>query len=508
MKRIITFIDLANKDLMSSKKALARVSQSLFLKSFMTCVSVINTKLSYQETVELIGDLYADFEIARAKQTAFRELDVYLYDKSNLEKIIQENQKSIFIDHEFTNGLGSNLFEKPNWMDCPEVSESNHGILGVKSQSGKELSVDCFGNVAVAGTFNYLHSGHKLLLSAAALLSNQIFVGISSDALLKKKNNAELIEPFEIRKAIVNQFMERFKKDAKFDYWLVESSETGSDKKNLEALVVTKETEPGLGRFADKRKELGLAPVEAVILDVVESQDKEANAKISSSSTRALIADKSQGFANVKIVKEALLDSVIFFSKVISREEVETMFSQIALLYSESHRYYHTLEHIAECLLKLKTLFTCRLKPEELHVLSLALIFHDVIYIPSSKTNEEDSAEYFNSLIGQLLDPHTRTLVSDLILSTKSHKPNPANKLESIMIDIDMSILTESPDRYLRYAVDVRKEYIQYPDEVYKSLRKAFLESLADKKVFVHDDIFKMDALRANVETEINKLLQ
>ena len=52
----------------------------------------------------------------------------------------------------------------------------------------------------VAGTFDHLHSGHKLLLTQTALLTkNEIRLGVTGDALLMKKSNYELIEPFTKR---------------------------------------------------------------------------------------------------------------------------------------------------------------------------------------------------------------------------------------------------------------------------------------------------------------------
>ncbi len=72
--------------------------------------------------------------------------------------------------------------------------------------------------VAVGGTFDHLHAGHKLLLTMTALmiepferekptLDRSITVGITGDELLKNKNFAEYLESWEDRQAYVTDFL-------------------------------------------------------------------------------------------------------------------------------------------------------------------------------------------------------------------------------------------------------------------------------------------------------------
>jgi predicted metal-dependent HD superfamily phosphohydrolase len=65
--------------------------------------------------------------------------------------------------------------------------------------------------------------------------------------------------------------------------------------------------------------------------------------------------------------------------------------------YEEQNRYYYTLNHIFD-LLKLKDYFMNPLHIKDNQCLELAIFFHDIIYIPQSLRNEEDSANVFDSL--------------------------------------------------------------------------------------------------------------
>ena len=68
-------------------------------------------------------------------------------------------------------------------------------------------------SVVVGGTFDRLHVGHKLLLSAAALCSyGHVVVGVTSDPLLRNKRAGMLIEPEALRSAKVAMFLKSIKR--------------------------------------------------------------------------------------------------------------------------------------------------------------------------------------------------------------------------------------------------------------------------------------------------------
>ena len=71
--------------------------------------------------------------------------------------------------------------------------------------------------MAVGGTFDRLHAGHRLLLAASALAAERrLFVGITGDKLLSSKRHAELLQPFEERAAAAVAFARRVRPAAAF----------------------------------------------------------------------------------------------------------------------------------------------------------------------------------------------------------------------------------------------------------------------------------------------------
>ncbi len=64
--------------------------------------------------------------------------------------------------------------------------------------------------VLVGGTFDHLHSGHKLLLTGAMLATkSELHVGVSHPQMLVNKSNPDLIQPLETRMEAVKSFLDQ-----------------------------------------------------------------------------------------------------------------------------------------------------------------------------------------------------------------------------------------------------------------------------------------------------------
>jgi phosphopantetheine adenylyltransferase len=168
-------------------------------------------------------------------------------------------------------------------------------------------------SVAVGGTFDHLHVGHKLLLTATALLAEPkasrrnpsqtalLTIGISGDDLLTNKKFAAEMESWEERQQKVADFLESiivFSAPRKLCRTVEQLSQTGANGKcvrvtfdssitidyveisdpfgptitdeRISALVLSQETKSGGKAINEKRLEKGWSPLEIFEIDVLE----------------------------------------------------------------------------------------------------------------------------------------------------------------------------------------------------------------------------------------------
>ena len=140
--------------------------------------------------------------------------------------------------------------------------------------------------------------------------------------------------------------------------------------------------------------------------------------------------------------------------------------------YDEPQRHYHTFNHIQACL---QLLDQVRAQLQEPVAVELALWFHDVIYDPRAKDNEQRSADFARTaLLSCRLDVNLVTQVERLILLTR-HNATPDTEDGRLLVDIDLAILGAAPDLYQRYEHWVRQEYAHVPRWLYRWGRKRLL---------------------------------
>jgi pantetheine-phosphate adenylyltransferase len=150
-----------------------------------------------------------------------------------------------------------------------------------------------FRNVAVGGTFDRFHAGHRLLLGATALVATEgIYVGVTSDKLLIKKKNKELLQPYTVREAAAVEYMQKINPKvvvnagALVDPKVPPLAATSAD---FQAIVVSEETISGAEEINYVRKSLGFDPLVIVVVGLIGGATG-AGGKLSSTDLRDIAA--------------------------------------------------------------------------------------------------------------------------------------------------------------------------------------------------------------------------
>lgn len=111
--------------------------------------------------------------------------------------------------------------------------------------------------VALGGTFDHLHDGHKDFLNFAAQISNNLIIGITQQHMTLQKPFAELIQPEYVRKQAVINFCRRNKIKAKV-ITIKNAFGPTIEENDIEAIACTTETLIGAEKINEIRKKLSL----------------------------------------------------------------------------------------------------------------------------------------------------------------------------------------------------------------------------------------------------------
>ena len=131
--------------------------------------------------------------------------------------------------------------------------------------------------------------------------------------------------------------------------------------------------------------------------------------------------------------------------------------SALLAAWSETHRVHHGLRHLAECLDVLDR-FAGRFG--DTSAVELALWFHDAVYDPTRRDNEERSAAWLMEFAANsgLREPIAARAAA-LVRSTAYDVPTTGESREADLLhDADLAILGAEPFRFFEYERAIRKE--------------------------------------------------
>lgn len=124
--------------------------------------------------------------------------------------------------------------------------------------------------IAVGGTFDKFHRGHEALIKTAFDLADSVLIGITSDSFASNKNHD--IEPCSIRISKLREFVNKFNKP----YTIKEIFDvygTADRDPDLDAIVVSEETEKSADIINWERRKNNLNPLDVVVISWVLAED-------------------------------------------------------------------------------------------------------------------------------------------------------------------------------------------------------------------------------------------
>jgi len=182
----------------------------------------------------------------------------------------------------------------------------NHRFpVGLKMRESEERSLR-FKVVAVGGTFDELHRGHRALLATAFKYGERVWIGLCTDEFARKLRKNHDIAPYEDRIRELTKFLEdsgvidRVKITPISDpYGPAATSE------EIEAIVVSRETEARARELNALRIKNGLKPLEIIVIDMILAEDR-----IPISTTRIRHGEIDREGKILKRIKRACLSRI------------------------------------------------------------------------------------------------------------------------------------------------------------------------------------------------------
>lgn len=137
-----------------------------------------------------------------------------------------------------------------------------------------------FQHIALGGTFDHFHKGHKALIDTALKYGNDVSIGITTPEMYKNKSIAHLIESFDERKKSLIEYLIK-KKSLKRATFFPLSDIYGSTKSDgtIEAIVVSKSTYPNAIKINKLRAKKKLPELKIICI----KDEKDENGKLISS---------------------------------------------------------------------------------------------------------------------------------------------------------------------------------------------------------------------------------
>ena len=172
----------------------------------------------------------------------------------------------------------------------------------IKTQEVQNISTtsEGFKYTAMGGTFDHVHAGHKILLTAAALVTTiDLLCGVTDSALLGSKKHAKQLQSLSERIKSVETFLANIKPGLKYEVVPIsDAAGPTAHRSEFEALVVSEETKASGGKLNEIRKDKNFPEMKILCIDVVGShgvveREEWDKLKMSSTAIRELLAKRS-----------------------------------------------------------------------------------------------------------------------------------------------------------------------------------------------------------------------
>jgi pantetheine-phosphate adenylyltransferase len=138
--------------------------------------------------------------------------------------------------------------------------------------------------IALGGTFDHIHKGHRELLARAFETGESVFIGLTSDDFARSTGK-KIQQKYDERRKELEKFLREKYPGRKYEISKLEDRfGPGIFTDRIDAIAVSIETLPAVELANRKRRELGLPDLKVEVVPMILAED---DARISSTRIRA-----------------------------------------------------------------------------------------------------------------------------------------------------------------------------------------------------------------------------
>ena len=131
---------------------------------------------------------------------------------------------------------------------------------------------------AVAGTFDKLHLGHRMLLDIAFSLANYVIIGVMDDSVLKNKIVSSTIDDFNSRvsliKKYINHLLKKLRKECSYKIIPIKGAyDFILDYNDIDYFIVSEETLQKAIKINELRANKGLKRLTIIAVPLILTED-------------------------------------------------------------------------------------------------------------------------------------------------------------------------------------------------------------------------------------------
>jgi len=128
--------------------------------------------------------------------------------------------------------------------------------------------------VAMGGTFDVLHNGHKELLRKAFVIGRKVLIGITSDEFARSLHKPHRVDPYAKRRRDLERLLKRWKVLPRARIVSLNNRYGPTvEASDIDALVVSRRTLKTGNEINAERKTKGLKPIEIVPIALLLADD-------------------------------------------------------------------------------------------------------------------------------------------------------------------------------------------------------------------------------------------